>query len=259
MPEAEDAPEEKSKTRMKRMPIIIAPKYTRATWMTSLAAEHLYNWMRKENFSPIYVSGFRTNRPIIRKELWLADLQPKPLFICYFGHGLDDSWIGHEDLRARFLKKKLIKLGRNEDWLDKDAIIYTISCYTMNKLGPALVKGKVRAYLGSTQKMLINPIDNKIEPATIPKFVDVFTIGQKALAFGYSAGEALALYMKRCDEIMRAWEATGKLEKSRQLRNAYYGIKMNRDYFGLVGDPNARWITPEELDKLIGPAPQQQS
>jgi hypothetical protein len=243
------------KHRMIRMPIVISPKYTRATWMTNLAADHLYGWMRNQGLKPIRISGFRSIRPVIRKELFLANYQPKPLLIFYIGHGLDDAWIGHEDLRARFLKKRLIKLGKNDDWLDKDAIIHTISCYTLNKLGPALVKGKVRTYFGSTQKMLINPIDNHIEPRTVPDFVNVFTVGQKFLAAGYSTGDALRAYLQTCDNIIKKYEATGQLDNSKQLRNAYYGMKMNRDYFGLVGDPDAVWASQEELQALVGTRP----
>lgn len=240
--------EENQNTR--KMPIIIAPKYTRATFITSLASDHLYNWMRKNNYTPIKISGFRTRKPIIRKELFMANMQPKPLLICYFGHGLDDSWIGIEDVRARFFKRRLIKLGINEDWLDKDAIIHTISCYTMNELGPELVKGKVRAYFGSTEKMLVNPIDNFIEPKTIPDFIDIFTIGQKFLCSGATTGEAFQYYIQRCNEILRNYEQSGLLEKSKQLRNAYYAIKINRDYYGLVGQTDAQWITDEELIEM---------
>ena len=182
----------------------------------------------------------------------LSELQPKPLLIFYFGHGLDDCWIGMEDFRARFLKRCLIKMGVNDEWLNKDAIIYTISCYTLNKLGPHLVNdGKVRCYFGSTTKMLINPIDNRIEPQTVPDFVDIFTIGQKFLAMGHDCGTALAVYKQRCDEILQAYENSGMLEKSKQMRNAYYGIKLNRDYFGAIGDLNAKWIGAEELAKIV--------
>lgn len=240
------------KEEMERMPIIIAPKYTRATFMTAMAADHLYEWMRQKGFSPIKISGFRTRKPVIRKELKLAEYQPKPLLICYFGHGLADAWIGMEDMRARFLKRTLIKIGINDSWLDKDAIIYTISCFTLKELGPQLIKGgHVRTYFGSSEKMLVNPIDNNIEPKTVPDFVDIFTIGQKYIASGRSCGEALSAYYQRCDEIIQNYEKSGLLDKSKQLRNAYAGIKMNRDFFGAVGDLGSRWINEEQLAEIL--------
>lgn len=170
---------------------------------------------------------------------------------CYIGHGLNDCWIGMEDMRARLFRRKLIKMGANEDWLEKDAIIHTISCYTMKELGPHLIQKGVRCYFGSSEKMLVNPIDNKIEPATVPDFVDIFTIGQKYIMMGATCEQALAAYYARCDMILRNYENSGLLEKSRQLKNAYYAIKINRDFFTAVGDTSTQWVTSEELTKML--------
>lgn len=233
---------------MPRMPIIISSKWTRATWLSNLSAQHLYNWMRHIGLSPIKVSGWKSGRAFVEKELLLAKPQPKPLLIMYFGHGEDDAWIGREGPLARgVLKKRLIRLGVNADKLGAEpSIIYAISCFTMNKLGPYLVNnGETLSYFGSTEKMVVTPFDNNLEPKTVPDFVDIFTIGQKMLICGTTTQQAYQAYQNRCSEILKAYKESGLMKHSKKLTSSYYGIKMNKEYFKLIGETGARWYKPE--------------
>lgn len=158
--------------------------------------------------------------------------EPGVEFLFYGGHGSEEAICG-EDLLCRTITEEDAPKLRDK------IIVANPSCFTAAKLGRSVIQAGGKAYLGSTTPMYAawkefdHDYNSDWQDYTLTLYRSLLT---------KTAGEALEDYRRRCRYYKDLYAV-----HLRDWPNAewyLYTVKMNSEYFTLLGDPNARLPAP---------------
>ncbi len=139
-----------------------------------------------------------------------------PALVVLNGHGGSDFVMGHNN-------EVLIKKGRNEKLL-KGRIIYSISCRSAKKLGPACSDDET-AYIGYDEDFVFNisrrNLTRPLEDKRAAQFLDAATQVSVSLIKGHTAGEASEISKNLFKEKIKELLSKGSLDPDARDDAAY--------------------------------------
>lgn len=222
---------------MTREPVIVYSSWSVPTLITSLSAQHLSEWFKANGFDPIEVIGTSANRVRMQRVMgYIGDSgETKPL-VCFFGHGLADSWVGWEPLGFKVPATRTVIAGVNDD-LFKGGIVVAIACDTAKLLGHRVVESGALSYMGSDRAMFVGGFE--MDRDYVDDFIDLFTTPQKRLALGDTAMEAIRAFWKRGQDYINEYRQHSEWANVQTYIDA---MEINIRGFQLIGEQDARWV-----------------
>jgi hypothetical protein len=143
--------------------LITRPDHDIATHYISKWSEPLIKECRKRGVKLYDLKRNRANSKIFCSIV----RSKKPDFLILNGHGTESTIFGYND-------EPLLSV-QNASLLEK-GIVYSIACEAARKLGPALVKHNVRAYIGYLQKFIFIIDQNKASRPLSDELAEPFFI-----------------------------------------------------------------------------------
>jgi len=220
-----------------REPVIVYSSWSAPTLITSLSAQHLSEWFKANGFDPIEVIGTSANRVRMQRVMgYIGDSGEKKPLVCFFGHGLRNSWVGWEPLGFKIPAMRTVIAGVNDD-LFKGGIVVAIACDTAVLLGHRMVEAGTLAYMGSDRPMFVGGFE--MDRDYVDDFVDLFTVAQKRLALGDTAITSIQAFWQKGKEYIAEYRRHPEWENIQTYIDA---MEMNIRGFQLIGEQDARWV-----------------
>lgn len=207
------------------MILIITPVNDIATGISFNAGRELENFCKENHILYKTLSVIQAYRAIFESAMIF---ERNINLISYFGHGVEDGLLGQHII------SKMLDTRNNH--LVKDKIIYTMACWTGNRLGPDTINKGGISYFGH-KSWYYGAITND-EYNYFNDWVDYVTIIPKELLRGKTAGEALITYKNLVEKYLNKYKNNKYLDWDWYYTTA----KSNKEHFYLYGNKNGRLI-----------------
>jgi len=222
---------------MTRPVVIVYSSFTKPTLVTSMSCQYLAEWLKARDIPVIELPGFGANWFRLSRVMnYMQEETEPPYLVVYMGHGFPKSLVGFEIGTMTFPNMQLIVEGINDDMF-KDTIFVSTACWSMNSLGPSMVKKGAITFFGSTKPMLVG-FDER-DRMYMNDFIDVFTIIPRRLTQGDTCLQALEKYRQLCTGYIKLYSQYPEWNNVDFYRCAMY---INLEYYGMIGDGDAVWV-----------------
>jgi len=204
-------------------------------------------WMR----SIINALAFRGARQVLEGDVAVgskfedAARSMDPSIVVGFGHGASDMWVGQYIEAEGY---SILLTPANAD-LMVGRVIYLLSCYTAQELGPEIVRSGAIAYAGYNQAFTWVGSDTS-SPATdlqAAPFGRAATAYPRELVRGKTVKEAKDKAIEVFNQEIERWEQSDDI----YAREVVKWLLWDRDAFTVLGDETAVGFIPRTPTVLI--------
>lgn len=219
---------------MPKIPLIVAPSWSRATRFTLKAARHL-NWWFLKRLTP---TRFLRGPQVRRDSFWRTThvvrvLEQPPHLLAYFGHGEEDGLVGLEPL-GYTLGRYLLRC-EDAPWI-QDFLVVSIACKVGQELADCALDAGVRGWLGASENMWVDFDFTDTDLDGLNDLVEVFTAPTKRLALGGTLQEAYEEFSRQTAYFVTLYGAKPGAEDLVET------LQENQRVLHVYGDPQARWV-----------------